>query len=476
MSNILNHPKPFYGIFILEIWERFGYTAVISILAVFFVKDLGLSEADAFILFGAYSALIYSFIAIGGFIGDHVLGAKRTIIIGLLTLLSGYLLLGFGGLETVYLGMGFVCVGTGLFKSNPSSLLAKCYKQDEPEKLHNAFTMFYMAINIGSVIGLFISPVIGDVFGFKYSFLISGIGIFLALVSFLYTIPLLKNISTVAGAQPLQLGMLVMVIVGTILLSWATSLLLQYIFYAQIALALIAMTVLGIYLSILIKQTGKIKSRMILALILMSEGIVFFILYGQMQTSINFFAINNVEHSLFGFQVNPLSFQSLNPFWVVILSPPLAYFYMKLKQKGIHFNIYNKFATGMLLCSSSFLVLYICKFFATQDGIISSGWLVFSYFLQSSGELLISALGVAMVAELVPSKIAGFVMGMWFVFFSIGLLVSGYVATLTAMPEDLTNKVESLNIYTDTFLIIGLFALVAALSMFAASKYKAKLI
>jgi POT family proton-dependent oligopeptide transporter len=209
---------------------------------------------------------------------------------------------------------------------------------------------------------------------------------------------------------------------------------------------------------------------------LMVEGSIFFILYGQMQTSMNFFAINNVEHSLLGFAINPLSFQSLNPFWVVVLSPPLAYLYIKLREKGIRFSIYNKFATGMFLCACAFFVLYISKFFATESGEVSSNWLVLCYFLQSSGELMISALGVAMVAELVPSKIAGFAMGMWFAFSSVGLLLSGYVATIVALPEDLTNKVESLNIYADTFLMIGLFAFVASLIMFAAKKYKAKLI
>ncbi|MDA0910383.1 MAG: oligopeptide:H+ symporter [Proteobacteria bacterium] len=470
------HPKAFYVIFMLEIWERFGYSSVISILAVFFVKELGLSEINSFVLFGSYSALIYSFISLGGYIGDKILGAKRTIILGLLTLLSGYLLLGLGTINTVYFAMSLVCIGTGLFKSNPSSLLAKCYDKDQPELIHNAFTLFYMAINIGSVLGMFLSPVISAKFGFSYSFLSSAIGIFLALFSFSFSRVGLKHISTEAGANPINFAALSIVIVGIIISTFIVSFLLKNIIFAQIVLWGMAAFVISWYLSITIKQSGKTKTRMLLAVILMFEAIIFQILYGQMQTSLNFFAINNVTHTLLGFNIQPQSFQSLNPFWIVVISPFLSYFYIKIKQNGVNFSIYNKFATGMLLCALAFLVLFIAKYSADANFIVSSWWLVLSYFLQSAGELMISALGVAMVAELVPASISGFVMGMWFVFLSIGNLLSGYVASMMALPEGKIIKSQSLSIYCDSFLKIGLFALVVAIIMFMASKYKRKMI
>ncbi|MCF6764594.1 oligopeptide:H+ symporter [Thiotrichales bacterium 19S3-7] len=224
------------------------------------------------------------------------------------------------------------------------------------------------------------------------------------------------------------------------------------------------------------KVTAKEKSKMILALILMSEAIIFQILYEQMQTSINFFAINNVKHTLLGFNVEAQSFQALNPFWIILLSPILSYFYIWLKKKNIIYNIYNKFASGMLLCGLAFIVLYLSKFLSSDQGIVSSWWLVLSYFLQSTGELMISALGVAMVAELVPAIISGFTMGMWFMFLSVGNLLGGYVASTMGLPEGKISSHYSLTVYTSVFFYIGLIAIVVSAIMFYTSKYKKRMI
>lgn len=477
MMKAFRHPPAFYAIFMLEIWERFGYMSVMGILALFFTRELGLSQSHSFELFGAFTALIYTFIAVGGYIGDSILGAKRTILIGLVTLFVGYLTLGFGDKSTVYYGLSLVCVGTGLFKSNPSSLLSKCYSKDNTELIHNAFTLFYMAINIGSFLGVFFSPIIASHFGFSLSFILSAIGMILAIFTFIFSQKYLKNIATAAGIKPLCLKSLIAVLISLIISTLLVAFLLTKIFYAEIFLWSMFIIVVCSYLVICIKTTsGKKMSRMILAIILMFEAVVFQILYEQMQTSINFFAINNVQHSLLGIIINPQSFQALNPFWIVVLSPFLSYYYIHLKNRGINYTIYSKFASGMLLCALAFIVLYICKYTASSTGIVSSWWLVLSYLLQSAGELMISALGVAMVAELVPSAISGFTMGMWFVFLSIGNLLGGFVASLMGLPKDHISSLNSLAIYTQNFLYIGLFSLIIAIIMFITSKFKAKMI
>ena len=91
---------------------------------------------------------------------------------------------------------------------------------------------------------------------------------------------------------------------------------------------------------------------------------------------------------------------------------------------------------------------------------VSSWWLVASYFFQSTGELFVSALGVAMVAELVPTHITGFVMGMWFLTSSVAGFIGATVASYTALPEHIQAGTESLTIYTDVFACIGLVTLV----------------
>lgn len=124
--NAFKQPKAFYLIFSIELWERFGYYGLQGIMAVYLVKQLGMSEADSITLFSSFSALVYGLVAIGGWLGDKVLGTKRVIMLGAIVLAIGYALVAWSGHDAgiVYMGMAAIAVGNGLFKANPSSLLS----------------------------------------------------------------------------------------------------------------------------------------------------------------------------------------------------------------------------------------------------------------------------------------------------------------------------------------------------------------
>ena len=129
----------------------------------------------------------------------------------------------------------------------------------------------------------------------------------------------------------------------------------------------------------------------------------------------------------------------------------------------------HKFAIGMVLCSGAFLVLPLGAKFATEAGIVSVNWLILSYALQSIGELMISGLGLAMVAQLVPQRLMGFIMGSWFLTTAGAAIIAGKVANLMAVPENVTDPLVSLEVYGRVFLQIGVVtAIIAALMMLAA--------
>ena len=201
---------------------------------------------------------------------------------------------------------------------------------------------------------------------------------------------------------------------------------------------------------------------MIVAFLLMVEAILFFVLYMQMPTSLNFFAIRNVEHTIFGITFAPEQFQALNPFWIMLASPLLAALYNKLGDK---LPMPHKFAFGMVLCSAAFLVLPMGAKFASDAGIVSVNWLILSYALQSIGELMISGLGLAMVAQLVPQRLMGFIMGSWFLTTAGAAVIAGKVANLMAVPENVNDPLVSLATYSRVFQEIGIVTAVIALLM-----------
>ena len=461
--NAFKQPKAYYLIFSIELWERFGFYGLQAIMAVYLVKQLGLSESDSITLFSSFSALVYGLVAIGGWLGDKVLGTKRVIVLGVLVLALGYALVAFSGhnVSIVYVGMATIAVGSGLFKANPSSLLSTCYDKDDP-RLDGAFTMFYMSINIGSLFSMMLTPWLAAKYGYSVAFSLCVIGLIITLFNFLFCKRMVRDYGSKPDFAPLQVGKLLMTLVGVVVLIALADWMLHHQVIARLVLAVIALGIVLVFAKEAFALQGAARRKMIVAFLLMVEAILFFVLYMQMPTSLNFFAIRNVEHTIFGITFAPEQFQALNPFWIMLASPLLAALYNKLGDK---LPMPHKFAFGMVLCSAAFLVLPMGAKFASDAGIVSVNWLILSYALQSIGELMISGLGLAMVAQLVPQRLMGFIMGSWFLTTAGAAVIAGKVANLMAVPENVNDPLVSLATYSRVFQEIGIVTAVIALLM-----------
>ncbi len=452
-------------LFFIEFWERFGYYGLQAVLAMFFVKALNMGDAQSFIVFGAFSAMVYGYVSIGGYIGDKVLGTQRTIALGAIVLMIGYAIMAFAASSDqveeylVFVALGAIACGNGIFKANPSSLLSKIYEGDE-QHLDSAFTMYYMAVNIGSFCSMLLVPIVGSMYGLSLGFSICAMGLVVSIGGFFSFRYLVKGVDSPAGKAPLSATKMALVVAGVIVMTFVSAWMLSHLEVAHVLLWGIAALVYGVFFKMIFQSRGAERSKMIAALILIVEAIVFFTLYQQMPTSLNFFAINNVEHSIMGIEIPDAQvFQTLNPFWIMLASPILAWMYSHFGDKGTDLSMPAKFALGMLLTAGSFLVVGFSAKFASEAGIVSAWWLVGSYFLSSIGELLISGLGLSMISKLVPQRLLGFLMGAWFLTTAIAAVLGGKVAALTAVPEGMTNSVETLGIYTGVFTNIGLVTL-----------------
>lgn len=426
--NAFKQPKAFYLIFSIELWERFGYYGLQGIMAVYLVKQLGMSEADSITLFSSFSALVYGLVAIGGWLGDKVLGTKRVIMLGAVVLAIGYGLVAWSGHDAgvVYMGMATIAVGNGLFKANPSSLLSTCYSKDDP-RLDGAFTMYYMSINIGSFFSMLATPWLAAKFGWSVAFALSFVGMLITVVNFLFCRSWVKDYGSKPDFEPVHIGKLLATIVGIVILAAVATWLLHNQGVARAVLGVVALGIVIIFAKEAFAMQGAARRKMIVAFILMLEAIIFFVLYSQMPTSLNFFAIRNVMP--------------------------------------------HKFAIGMVLCSGAFLVLPLGTKFATDAGIVSVNWLILSYALQSIGELMISGLGLAMVAQLVPQRLMGFIMGSWFLTTAGAAIIAGKIANLMAVPDNVTDPLVSLNVYGTVFMQIGIAtAVIAVLMLLTAPK------
>lgn len=451
--------KPFWVIWGIELWERFGFYGVQAILALYFVQQLGYSQAESFYVFGSFSAFVYGFNWLGGYIGDNYLGTKRTLLLGATILMFSYAALALSSHNTVFYALSGIIVGNALFKANPSSLISKLYAKGDAA-FDSAITMYYMAINIGSFISMALTPVIAKSYGWSYAYWLCAFGLFVGLLNYFVFRHVLQDIGTPVGKAALKIHRLFTIIIGSAIALFIIAQLLPHTAVCTTIVYLVTGIAFIYFLKIAFSLKGTERSRMLVAFILILQGVVFFVLYNQMPTSLTFFAVHNVNPIFLGMHILPAQYQVLNSLVIVLMSPVLAWLYTY--QKSTHAT---KFCMGMSLCALAFLILYFAKFMAV-DGVVSPWWMVATYYFQSVGELLISALGLSMVAELCPRERSGFVMGMWFITTMLAGPIGAWVGALTSpQGSELYTPVQSLAVYTHVFLEIGLVTGIIAIAM-----------
>ena len=461
--------KELFVIYLIEFWERFGFYGLQALLVVYLIQALGFSDNVTVPLFGAFSALVYAFMSVGGYLGDKVLGTKRTMFLGAIVLTIGYAMLAYEPQVLLYYGLGGVICGNMLFKANPPCLVSKLYKAGD-HRLDSAFTLYYLSINCGSLISMLLCPFIKKYFGWNAALWVSCFGMIVAIVTYLVFKVWIKNVGSEADLKPVNIKHYAYIVVFVFVMVFVSAKLLEFLSVTKWLLTIAFFIVLFFFGKIFVYLgTREERAKFIVCIVLMFEAIIFYMLYQQMPTSLNLFAIRNVHHTFIGIPFEGESFQAFNPLWIIIASPFLAKLFSSLGAKGKDFSMPFKFSFAMFFCSLGFLLLpFAAKFFADSSHMLSSYWLFATYGFQSTGEILIAGLGLSMISKLVPGKIVGFMIGAWYMVSAVARSLGGYVAAWASVPKNLTgNTALSLHLYSSLFLKLGVATLVVSLFMFA---------
>jgi POT family proton-dependent oligopeptide transporter len=465
----------------IELWERFGYYGMQALIVYFMVQRLGFDDSRANLVWGAAAALIYVAPAVGGWIGDKILGTKRCMMLGAMILTVGYALMGVPTENTWFLFscLGVVVVGNGLFKPNTANLVRKIYEGDD-SKIDSAFTIYYMAVNVGSTFSMLATPWIkdyvnaqyGNELGWHAAFAVCSIGLVLGLLNVMLMRKTIAHVGSLPDEQPLVVSRLLAVLAGGVVAVGASAVILQYQSIARVFVYGAGVVVLGIFIHLIRKSVPSERAGLVAALVLTLQTVFFFIFYQQMSTSLSLFALRNVDldFSIFGTHLwtwSPAQYQALNAIWIMVLSPVLAWTYTVAGRTGKDLSIAGKFALGFAVVAIGFFTYGVAGQFAV-NGLTSSWIMIWGYGFYSLGELLVSGLGLAMVARYVPARMSGFMMGAYFVSTGISQYLGGVVANLASVPKDLVDPVQTLPIYTSLFNKLGVGAIVCTLIALAA--------
>ncbi len=450
------------NIVMITFWSQFASYGFNSILILFLTRSvlahgLGYTGAKAYAFMGVSQATGYLMPILGGYMADQVLGLRRSILLGSILLVFSYLLIMLSGMsiavhgDTLFLAAYALTPAAGsLLMGTASAMVSRVY-HDEDVKVKVAMTYYYMAINVGALLATLIAPsLLESSYGPLSVLALTFVGKAIAAVNFASHYSIYDSVVWGKDTQPLSGRSIAFVILYLMVIYGFTLFAFSHIFWASIIISIgCVMGMLWfVFKTFLLK--GIAKTKQLIAVLLIIEAIIFFIVYNQMNTTLVLFAQHNSDTSLLGFHFSPAHYQLLNPLLIIILGMYLPKFYQKFPR----FSIPYQFASGVVLASFALLLLGCAP--AGQDGMVSGVYIALTYVLITLAELWVSAIGLSMIGLYCDIHILGFAMGAWYLASSLSNIFSGHLAHWVALPTARVSAIQSLSIYQNYYWLMGL--------------------
>jgi POT family proton-dependent oligopeptide transporter len=438
------HPSGLSTLFFTELWERFSYYGMRALLVLFMVDTvqtggMGLDDQTASSIYGLYTAFVYLACLPGGWIADRLIGAQRSVWIGGLVIAAGHFTLAIPSTPTFFLGLVLVIIGTGFLKPNISAIVGQLYPEGGARR-DAGFTIFYMGINMGAFLGPLICSYLGEQVNWHAGFGAAGVGMLFGVIQYKLSAARLGDAGLHSSAPrggkagmdkawyPVIGGFVVVLVVVTLGLSGTLKFnalaLAQNTTYVIVGLAF----AFFIYIFSFGKLTSTERKHTIVIVVLFISSAVFWSGFEQAGSSLNLFADRHTDRSVFGFEIPAGWFQSLNPFYIVVLAPIFAAVWVNLAKRQLDPSMPAKFAFGLLILGLGFLVMVAAANLVVAGNQAAPYWLILTYLLHTMGELCLSPVGLSSVTKLAPKRFVGQMMGIWFLATSLGNLMAGLMA------------------------------------------------
>jgi proton-dependent oligopeptide transporter, POT family len=451
-TSFFGHPRGLATLFFTEMWERFSYYGMRALLILFMTAPvarggLGFPVVKAGAIYGFYTAMVYLLSLPGGWVADRIFGLRRAVLYGGILIVAGQLFLMSPGVEGFYAGLGLLMLGTGMLKPNASTMVGQLYAQGDRRR-DSGFSIYYMGINLGGLLAPLACGWVGERIGWRLGFGIAGLGMLAGLIQFtlgrkylpaagLHPAPpaspeagrrLKRNAALSAAAVVLILGT-----IGLLAAMGVMELTAQGVSGA-LGIVLIAVVV-GIFAWLLLgpgwSAIERKRSGAILVLFVASS--VFWAAYEQAGSSLSLFAERSTNRVLLGFDFPASWFQFVPSLFVMILAPMFAWLWIALGKREP--SSPTKFTLALIFGGIAFAILIPPARATLLGALVSPWWLTATYFLQTVGEMCLSPVGLSAMTKLAPARVAGMMMGLFFVSISIGDYLAGTAASLyESMP------------------------------------------
>ncbi|MXV43785.1 MFS transporter [Saccharibacter sp. 17.LH.SD] len=455
--------RAFSVVFAIELWERSGYYGMQAVLTLFMVEHLHMCDSDVNDMQGALGWLIYALPVLGGVIGDRLLGIRPTLVCGAIGLTIGYFTLALSlTMPIVFLpSLALIALANGLFKPNAGALVRQIYAGDGAA-LDAAFTLYYMSVNVGSTFSMLLMPWLQQRFGPMIAFMVCGFGLLIGVIYYKFRSYWLDNffseyrLKESVGFESPENGKRLWGGLGLgFLVTWgAATTALRHIALMHFVVVLAIIGLLLLWYVIYRRAAVYERAGLLLSYILSLQTMAYLVFYQQQQSSLTLFALRAVSGAYkLGrwtlFSMSAGQFQALNPIWIMVLSPLLAWLYQREARTGREIMFPLKILGGYVCVGLACLLLWQAS--SRASGLISPWVMVASYGAMSLGELLTMGLGLAIIARYAPMRVSALLMGSMYFLWSVGMYGGGMVANLAAMPVNEIHEAHQAFFYAPLF-------------------------
>ncbi|MBU1096095.1 MAG: peptide MFS transporter [Bacteroidetes bacterium] len=458
-----DHPLGLRVLFFTEMWERFGFYTMLAIFVYYLQENFGWDQATVTNIYGIFLAGVYFTPIVGGWLADNVLGYGKTITLGAITMGIGYALMATPTHEPIllFVALGVVAIGNGLFKANISVLVGNLYGHSQKSLKDAGFNIFYMGINIGAFYAPFAAAGIKNFFmenfgttlaqGYNAAFGVASAGMVISLIIFQIFKKYYKDADyqsknetnnekdiVLTKSQERERVIALLTIFGIVIFFWmafhqngaALSLFARdythpivgkftFLLFDVIGLHALLAIILGG--SVLLKKTSTSKSKLISGSFVLA-GILILIY------KINFLPAEGT--------ISPEQFQAFNPMFIVLMTPVIVGMFAWMNKKGKEPSSPAKIGIGMLITALAYVIMIVASLgLAPVHSLNGAGsaitvspfFLISTYFTLTIAELHLSPMGLSFVSKVAPPRMKGLLMGGWFGATAIGNYLAGFV-------------------------------------------------
>jgi len=377
------HPKGLPVLFLTEMWERFSFYTMSSLLALYMDEKLRFSHDALRHVQGSYKLFVYFLPFFGGLLADRKLGLHRAVILGGILMMLGHLTLAIESLPFFFTALLLLVLGSGLLKPNVSTILGELYR-DRPQLRDSGYNLFYMGINTGAFLGPLSAGYLQHHASWSIAFASAGVGMLVSLVVFVVGLPRTgyrKGGTAERFRPPAETG-------------------------ATLA-------------------PGETQRRVVALSVVFLIAIIFWMAFYQYDFSMTFWFRDNIRTTV------PAEWsQSIEPLCVIAFSPLVVWLWGTLRARRAEPRSPAKMMFGMFLMTAAFLLAFVAGRMGGDTGRVSVAWIIGIYVLIALGEIFVSAMGLSLVSRVAPPKMQGMMMGAWFVATGVGGYLSNGIGFL----------------------------------------------